>query len=330
MRNRSSGRMTRASAAAAFVGVALALLPATAAVGGGTPSLVPEKVIGGPSDTFAPTSNGTWIAWSQWDHATEQTFVRRLDSTTERRLNERGTGGSMGGFVGSSNTLIYQQFHGYRSDLYFYDVQTRDRTKLPAVINTSDWEYWPLASNAYILFARLHLRADHRTAWRRLFLFDRMSESLRPLTKQLRPSTTLSPDVIGETSAGWTVCAAACNVWIWDAVTDTIEKLPNPQGMDQYGAAIDEAAGTITYSRDRSGRCGRNGTLRLMQIGSGTSTTLTTIPDGLSLGIRRTMVENPDTGNLDLYVSRYRCDAKPTPSGRSPADILVYRDIDLP
>ena len=100
--------------------------------------------------------------------------------------------------------------------------------------------------------------------------------------------------------------------------------------MDQYGAAIDEAAGTIIYSSDRSGRCGRNGTLRLAQIGSGSSTALTTIPDGVNLGIRRTMVVNPDTGNLDLYVSRYRCDAKPMPSGRSPADIPVYRDINLP
>ena len=142
--------------------------------------------------------------------------------------------------------------------------------------------------------------------------------------------TILDPRSVCGISAGWTVCAATCNVWVWDATTDTIGKLPNPDGMDQYGAAIDEAAGTIIYSRDRSGRCGRNGTLRLAPIGSGTSTTLTTIPDGLSLGVRRTMVENPNTGNLDLYVSRYRCDAKPTPSGRSPADILVYRDIDLP
>ena len=129
----------------------------------------PELLLGrNKVGEYQPVQGDTYLAWQQNTRQHPKhydVFARPLAGGDKFKVNAAGTQGANGGIDG--DVLVYQQFKRKRSDLKFFDLDTRTRTSPPAGVNTDQWEYWPSFSGDWLLFARLYGNGA-----RRIFLFD--------------------------------------------------------------------------------------------------------------------------------------------------------------
>jgi hypothetical protein len=293
--------------------VALVALPAAraGAVTG------PQRMIAGPEDQLLPAANADYLIWTANIEAFPNRYhaYGRLRGTSGTfRLNPAGTRGYAGGLDPGQNVAVYQQIDGQSSDLYRINLETRVRTRLPALVNSARWEWGPRVSNAFYLFAR-----DASTTTT-LFLFDRRSRTRERIVSYDLTRFYVAPGAVGERYATWTVCGPyECNAFVRDTETDQTRKIPAPDGRARYAPVVHEPEDQVYFVRSGP-TCGSG--VRIMRVPltdlGATPVSLVALPDGIDVGYQLSVEEL--TGQVDLWFSRYRC-------GPEQGDIYRLRDV---
>lgn len=276
-----------------------------------------EKVVGGGGTQYWPSSNGTFVAYSNYFRRDYNALAMNEATGHRVRANARGTSGVLGSFIQGTSQFIFQQY-GDRSDLYFFDVSNRQRTKAPSAVNGIGWVYWPAGSQEHILY----MRATHRFHTRSLMLFDRSTKTNRKLIDDIGGKTVF-PGYVGARYAAWTTCGSeACFVFVYDTTTQTTTKLPTPASKSSYAPVIDEATDQIYFVRSAD-RCGVDVTIRVGALGSDQSTTVATLPRGIDTGWTLSLTSNATSGFQDLYFERWECKDQR-------GDVWAIRSVDDP
>jgi hypothetical protein len=313
--HRHAGSRSHAGAVAlAGLVSALALLvldPAGAVEG-------PQLVVAGPEDQLLPSANADFLVWSASSEAFPNryhAYARPRGSTDVFRLNPPGTRGYAGGIDPGQNVAVYQQIDGQSSDLYRIVLTTGERHPLPAVVNSSRWEWGPRVSDAFYLFAR---DGGSNT---RLFLYERGAHVLEEIASYDLSTFYASPGAVGERYATWTVCGPlTCRAFVRDTVTDETRRIPAPDGSARYAPVVDEASGEVYVVRSGQA-CGAN--VRILRVPvtdlGATPVTIATLPSGIDVGFTLSLEERPT--QLDLWFSRYRCAPRQ-------GDVYRLRDIE--
>ena len=301
MRRRLMGIAT----AAVLLGL-MGTLPATAAD--------PVKVLGTKADEYSPAASDTYLSWNVWNGSTNIVYAKPFGGSRVR-VSPTGWGGGNGSIDGT--TVTYQQYSHKKdvSDIYRFDLVTRNRTKLPAAINTKRWEYGPSASGDILAFARWL-----PTNERKLIVYDAGSGSSRTVATSSGARTYLG---VGQVSGNWLAYErhavdnrgrlTSCEVFLYDIAGRTTSKIPNPNSRCQYSPSVD-TVGTVYYARSALA-CGVNVVLRAFPIG-GPVSTLTQLAEGKDTV--STYAVDDGGGSADVYYDQSRC--KPD-GGFGPGDI---------
>ena len=243
--------------------LALSAVPAMA--------LTPVRVIVGRGDQYWASSNGTYLAWTSHVNNTSNAYVRRLPGGTPRRVSAAGTRGEQPSFVGTTSSLVYDQWTRTRQgDIYFYNVSTGRRTKAPAAVNKAKtFEWAPKASANYLLFMRHRWSPSGRLLGQWLLFYDRHTLATRILETGV--TRYFRPEFAGNTYVAWVACGAiGCRTHYWsEAGGERVQ--PAAPYTDQMSATIDEATSQIYYGQTRTAGCGRHTTIRRATLGSARS-----------------------------------------------------------
>jgi hypothetical protein len=310
---RGARRSGRAIAASLLAAIVLTPAPADAVAG-------PVRVVAGPEDQRLPTAGDAYLIWTQnsvahpgRDHA----YGRALGTTDRFRLNPKGTQGFAGGIDPGTDTAIYQQVEGERSDLVRIHLESRVRRRVGAPLNTDAWERDPRISDAFVFFAR---DAGGVTS---LFLFDRVSKDLDKVAGIDATRFFVTPGAVGDRYATWSVCGPfSCTAWIHDATTDANRKIPTVEGRAQYAPVVDEAGAAVYFVRAARG-CGNAVGIwrRPVDLSTG-AVRILALPAGVDAGYAMSLDRDEAHGRLDLWFSRYLCGARQ-------GDLYELREVDV-
>ena len=278
----------------------------------------PQPVVTGPEDQLLPSANADYLIWTASSEAFPDRFHaygRPRGSNDVFRLDPPGTRGYAGGIDPGQNAAVYQQIEGQSSDLYRINLATRARNPLPAVVNSSRWEWGPRVSDAFYFFAR------DGGSMTRLFLYDRNTQMLEEIASYDITTFYASPGAVGERYATWTVCGPlTCRAFVRDTVTDETRKIRAPDGSARYAPVVDEAGQQVYVVRSGQA-CGAS--VRIVRVPladlGATPVTIATLPSGIDVGFTLSLEDR--LTQLDLWFSRYRC----TPQQ---GDVYRLRDVE--
>jgi hypothetical protein len=293
--------MLRSTLVVVFASLSMAAtaFPAAAVV-------TPTPVKTAPSvDEYYPAASATSLAWEEYASGHYNVYAQPRGGGTKSKVNAARTSGCCSKPLPGSNSILYQQFTRSNSDLYLYNMATKARKKLPAKVDTKRWEYWGVASSAYVAFLRITSSA------RVLFLFNRSTGNLTQIASVgLKCDSCLRPDWVGDTHMIYRQCSKSfvCKLRIWRKGASTLT-IPNPNGppYTQYGAAMDEATGDIYYLRSTTW-CGLFVEIRRTNLADlNTFTTIYDFEEGID-GNMLSLAPNTTTpGDTDLLFSQYDC-----------------------
>jgi hypothetical protein len=305
----------RASSWVACTGAALALAAVASAPAGAVSG--PAKVLAGPPDQYNPSVNDTYLTWTQDSEAhpgRDNAYGKVLGATGRFRLNPAGTRGFSGALDPDQDRAIYQQVDGGESDLFTFDLDTRNRHKLGSPINTARWEWGPRVSNAFYLFAR---DAQGMTS---LFLYRRPDGPVEKIESRDFTTYYTAPGEVGERYATWTVCGpSSCAAYVHDTTSADTTKIPTVPGKAQYAPVVDEGAGMLYFVRSGQG-CGDGvGIWRRRADLSTPARRLVALPAGIDVGWQMSL--DHEAARVDLWFSRFRCASRQ-------GDIYKLRDIE--
>lgn len=258
-----------------------------------------------------PAATDTYLTWNELRRRWDAVFAAPFGGA-KVRVSERGTNGWNGSIEGS--VVTYQQWDN-RSDIYTFDLVTRERSKLRPV-NSPAWEYRPSRSGDIVAFARWF-----PSQRRQVIVYDLASDTARTIARTRGRNRLL---LVGQASGNWVVyektsfrnrAIASCDVYRYDVATDTTVKIPNPRDRCQYAPSVDPS-GTVYFARSGFA-CGTNAVLRVSPD-AGSAETMTERGRGHDL-FSTYAVDNGD-GSVDLYYDPGRC-----PSRRSIGQTDIYR-----
>lgn len=300
-------------------GVALAWLGGPA---GGVSG--PVKVIGGPEDQLHPAVDDAYLVWTQNSEArpkVDHAYGRALGEDVRFRLDATGTRGDVGGIDPDSGRAIYQQMTDRRSDLFWFDLATKDRTKVTAEgVNTKRWERDPRVSASFLFFAR---DAGSATS---LFLYDRAGDTLTKIVSYDITRFYVEPGAVGDRYAAWSICGPfTCSIWWYD--TEEVDahprKLASTDGRPQYAPVIDETGGYVYFVRSGQA-CGASVGVwrRAWPLDPDVAAErLVALPSGIDTGLTMSLDRDVANDRVDLWFSRYRCAAQQ-------GDVVELRDVE--
>jgi hypothetical protein len=303
--------------------LALVLASSSTAMGAATP----EKLIGGKLDQVSAFSNGTHIVWASttktppthdWDEFAgwyANTFARGLDESTAEQLNKEGTWAVPGGFDPGTNSVIFQQV-GRTSNLFFYDLETDTRSRVPGV-NDRSWEWTPRISASYILFHR-SIRIEG-ARYHAIVLYDRAAQE-RTTIATVPWGRTPWPTSVGETYAAWAVCRDRdCSAFVYDIASGTAERVPTRHDRSQFAPVLDEGNGRVYFVRSGN-RCGVNVDILRVPIDDLAATPTTVVEFDADIDMVMSLAPNATDTGLDLLFEGLDCDTRHD-------DIYVARDV---
>jgi len=284
--------------------------------------ITPVKLVGGKAAQFRPFGNGTWYAWDSNSVARphhNDVFARMVSGGAIVKVNAPGSVGFAGGFDPGTNTVIYQQISGGRSDIYLYNLDTKKRS-VPPGVNSSKWEYRPRISATHILFARE--RKVRGLLYTTAYLEDRSTLALVELGTTKDKAVGYYSGSVGDAYATYTLAGAKQNVYVYDIGAGTRHKVPLPARSAQYASAVDETTGTLYFARSRLA-CGANVRLLAVPVSSlsATATRLAALPKGIDVDFAASLAPDRTTvGGLDYLFTRYVCKS-------GGADIYAFPDV---
>lgn len=304
------------------VSLVAAQLACFALIAGGVTG--PVKVVGGPEDQLHPSVDDTYLIWTQNSEArpnVDHAYGKVLGQDERFRLDATGTRGAAGGIDPDSGRAIYQQMSDTTSDLFWFDLDTKDRTKVAAEgVNTTKWERDPRVSAAFIFFAR---DAGSATS---LFLYDRAGDTLDKIVGYDITRFFVAPGAVGDRYATWTVCGPfTCASWWYDTqeADPRPRKLPTVDGRPQYAPVIDEGAGSVYFVRSGQA-CGASVGIwtRVWPLDPDVpAERLVALPSGIDTGWTMSLDHDAAHERVDLWFSRYRCASRQ-------GDVFELRDVE--
>lgn len=301
----------------------LAVLGLVGSAPGASAAVVPVLVIGGTGSQFLAFGAEDYLAWAyspNRDPAVATTYVKRLSDGKIFRVNAASTLGFPGGFEPGTNRLIYQQIEGSRSDLWFYDADSRTRRKVRGV-NSAAWEWIPRISSSYILFARD--RKTNGVLHTDILLLRRSNGVMRKLGSWETVRFSALTGSVGDRYASWSVCtAASCSAFIYDADTRVTKKIPTKNGRPQYAPTVDETQNLVYFVRSGFD-CGVEVNIWRLPV-QGLKDTPKKIVDlfpGVDTGYEMSLWDNAESGERDLLFQRFIC-------GKSTSDIYAAQGVD--
>ncbi|MGE5227836.1 MAG: hypothetical protein ACM3OO_13255 [Planctomycetaceae bacterium] len=309
--------MRRVSAVVSAICAFLLVVPGEAFA-----TVTPKAVITGPEDQWQGFANDTYLAWTTNSVAHPNHFdalIRPLAGGSTIRANARGTEGFPGNFDPGSNRLIYEQGNSKDVGIYFYDVDSGRRWKVPGV-NSTATEWQPKVSSTFVLFQRN--RWAHGRWYTDMLLYARASHRTRRIgTWPESRHTVVRTGNVGDRYATFMVANKhGYFAYVYDAQTKTVSKIPTKNGKPQWGPVVDEAGGTVYVWRSGDA-CGANSTLLRMPISlEGSPTKIVALPQGIDTGWVTSLAPDP-SGGVDAYFYRIRC-------GASQGDIYVAKQVD--
>jgi hypothetical protein len=279
--------------AAATVAVLMLTVPAMGSVTG---------VITTKADEYNPAATDTYVSWNLWTGKHALIYAKPLAGGTKVRVNATGTEAYNGSIDGTM--VIYQQYvpSKGRSDVFTYDLLTKKRSKLGKPVSTDRWEYEPVASGNYVMWARYYRNAD-----RKIFLLDTNTHVVTRLASTSGSRWSLDPSQVNGGYAVWSKSEihkhtlVGCNVFLYDIANQTTTKIDNPNAKCQYSPAVDPA-GTVYFARSGWG-CGKNTVLRQLPL-AGSVSTIVNLPDGHDI---TSLYAVDDAGTTNVYYDPYRC-----------------------
>lgn len=290
-------------AAAVVVSFALVITSAWA-------TITPVKVVVLPADQWRAFGSATYVVFASTSIAhpnhVDALAVHRATGTSAPRLNAAGTVGFPGGFDPGTNTAIYQQVDGNASDLYYFNLDTRTRTKVPGV-NTGSWEWGPRISSSYVMFFR-----DYKVSgvWNTgLYLWDRAKKIGRLIERYpWSKKVSLSAGSVGDRYASWTRCAASCTVFLYDTTSRDVRQVPTKGSRPQYAPVIDEANDLIFFARSGFG-CGIEVAFWSLPLSdlAATPTKIASLPSGVDTDSSASLMPSSGGTENDLLFSRAVC-----------------------
>lgn len=281
-----------------------------------------EPVVVEAAEQYTPFANDTYVVYSQWSPRRPNrftAFARPLAGGAPIRLNEAGTNGEAGGFDPGTNQVIYTQWTRQEAaTLYFYDLDTGQRTEVPGV-NSAAGSWVPLISSTFITFLRDRFRQG--VWYTDLLVFERATGQTRTIRTWKEPVFGF-PGSVGDRYVAYTLCTKRnCFAHLYDWETDTQRRIPTVNRRPQYAPVVDETNGVVYVVRSGD-RCGRRvGIWRQpLDLSSG-ATKLFGLPRGIDTGWISSVTPNGATGQTDLYFERWEC------AGET-GDIYVARGVD--
>ncbi|MGH9893678.1 MAG: prealbumin-like fold domain-containing protein, partial [bacterium] len=198
--------------------------------------------------------------------------------------------------------------------LYFFNLTTGQRSRLPKAVNSRHWEYWPSLSDPWLLFARWNMKQG----WRRLFLHGLETGEKRMLDRTRAEKAFIGPGQVNGDYAVWSTCPpkGKCQVYRYHIPTGSKIRMPNP-GAHQRAPSV--TPGGTVYLRRGGPRCG--GSVSLVRIDGADSTTLVEFPEAIDSG--DTYAYTDQNGVTHLYYERVGC------GGRAASDIYKVTDPEL-
>ncbi len=276
------------------------MLPAWAV----NPTPTPVQVVANV-DHFDPSATTTYMAWTQNSASNPSHYDARFSlrsGGSSSRVNATGTQAAHVRPIWGTESIVYQQYTRSSSDIFIYNMATKKRTKVPHV-STRAWEYWPAASDRFVMFVR-----NTRTA-RVLMLYNRNSGSIDRIASVGFKCSCLRPDWVGQHHAVYTVCSpktSACEVKVLTigGGTQTVPGKDKP--YSRYGAAMDETTGDVYYVSSNTW-CGLFVEIDRWNIAGGTPTTIYEMDEGID-GNDLTLAPDLTTpGDVDVYFSDWDC-----------------------
>jgi hypothetical protein len=285
-----------------------------------------EPVVTDPGEQWLAYANDTYVVYTEHPRENQNQYsalARPLAGGQVTRLNASGTRGFTGGIDPGTNRVIYQEWTRERgSRLFFYDLDTDQRTKVPGVDAKGFSEWRPVISSRSIMFTRERFRQG---AWYdSIHVYERSTGAIRKLGTWEWGPTIVFPGSVGERFAAYTLCNRRnCWAYLYDWDTKTLRRVPSDDGRPQYAPVIDEGAGTLYVSRSANNRCGVGvGIWRMPLDLTGADTKIVALPRGIDTDWSSSLTVSGATGEVDLYLERYDCD-------RETGDIYVARSVDV-
>ena len=302
------------------VPLSLALVSVVVAVATAGLLVTPEAVVTGKGDQWMPSANDEWVAYSHWVRSSPNQFsayALNVASQTKVKLNEAGTDGLTGALDPGTNIVLYQQWDGRRSDLFFRDLDGDTRTKV-AGVNSRYWEWYPLISSSFITFFRD--RYVNGAWYTSMYVYRRDNEATRKLWTYRWTQVHSYNGSAGERYITYTLCRTTCQAYLYDWDEKDTRKIPS-DGMEQYAPVVDEVNGTVYVTRS-GGRCGVGvNVYRLPITLDAAAETVVDLPAGIDTGWTSAIAPNGVSGMMDLWFERWDCE-------RKAADVYVARGVD--
>jgi hypothetical protein len=280
----------------------------------------PVKVLHLPATQLLPSSNDTFLTYTSNSVAHPKRFnafaYRYADGHTQR-INAAHTQGWNGGFDPGTNTVIYQQI-AKGSNLYTFSLDTSSRQKLGA-IDTNKWEWMPRISASFISFFRDY--KANGTWYTGIFLYDRTSGTTQKLATIAAAKHNTINGTLGDRYASWTVCGkTTCTAYVYDGISEILQKIPTNNGKPQYAPAVDEVNGLVFFARSGFG-CGKGVTFYQVPVTAlGTAPTkVATLPSGIDLDGAASLSLDADTNAYDYFFARVNCSNGSTDIFRLPS-----------
>jgi hypothetical protein len=256
------------------------------------------------TDDVNPTATTSFQAWERFTSSTRNVYAVPRAGGSMWKVNAARTFGAKPFARGGTQTIIYQQFRGSASSLFFYNLSTRARKSAGAKVNTAAWEYWGVASKKYIAFMR-----ETRTA-RNLLLFNRSTGRLKLIVSAKRScSFCLTPEWVGASHLVYSQCSQttfACQERVLTIGGATVTAPRGPAPHSNYGGALDEATGNLYYISTTS-YCGLFATIEEWNISGGAPGSVYDFAEGID-GNGTSLAPDVGTpGNSDLLFSQFDC-----------------------
>lgn len=303
---------------ASAVAVSAAFIVLTAGVA--YPVVEIEPVVTGQGIDWSASANDSYVVFTRWKRSTGNVaYARSLATGETTTLNAEGRRGITGGIDPGTNRVIYAQFSRRTgSDLFFYDLDTGDRSRISEV-STRLWEFSARISSSFITFGNDRWRGD--VWYSRLFMYNRSTGELRRIGVWKEPPV-FENGAVGERYATYTFCNRSnCFAYVYDWETDTSAKIPSADGRPQYAPVVDEVNSQVYFVRSGF-RCGQQvGMWRLPIDLQGEPTLIVDLPGGIDTGWMNSLTANGVTGQMDVYIQRWDC-------ADETGDIYVARGVD--
>ena len=293
------------------------------AVAGAATTPIPVKTT--RHNEVSPSAGDNWFVWSRSRGRSASPFDLFAQHGTDPpfKVNRNGTQAYGGGIDGTR--LLYQLIRGQfatESDLRLFDLQTRRLKKLPAGVNTKNWECCGTISHDWILFSR---GRSYGTSTQRVLLRNLVTGERRVLAHMRNRNGLLSAGQINGNYAVWARCDPypQCVIYRYDLATATATALPTLPAKVAYSPSVNPY-GTVYYLRSTKG-CGKSVEL-VKQPLVGLPEVLASLPPGRDVDVTYayTLPPDPPAGpTTQIYYDSVNCT-------KQTWDIYRVDDIELP